>query len=85
MHNTQSLNQQFIMFNFSSENLNNNIMLLKKKPIMPIDNNRVIILILKGAHLYIWIANAVQVGEMKTCSSIVHVYQEKLLNLTFPY
>lgn len=52
---------------------------------MPINNNRVIILILKGAHLYIWIANAVQVGEMKTCSSIVHAYQEKLLNLTFPY
>ena len=52
---------------------------------MPINNNRVIILILKGAHLYIWITNAVQVGEMKTCSSIVHVYQEKLLNLTFPY
>ena len=50
---------------------------------MPINNNRVIILILKGAHLYIWITNAVQVGEMKTCSSIVHVYQEKLLNLTF--
>ena len=83
MHNTQSLNQQ-LEFDSFSENPNNHIMLLKK-PVMPINNNRVIILILKGAHLYIWIANAVQVGEMKTCSSIVHVYQEKLLNLTFPY